>query len=305
MAFNSTSNIQIQKIVINANLNTTRCILNIINPSIISTLNSLSLKTTIPKILTVISTTTRAPYSLNVTLPKPQLNTLINASLACRLNINLVKPVLNAFGKFPNVYSCKIITKKVQTVLSATAPVSFRLTKQLSRPVITSVAVLTFTGNRQTWVFNTITTAHSRYTNYDFNSYFKIGTKNYGTNSNGIFELIGNTDWASTGNTNITGIVQTPVSDFNEQQLKSTSEAFINCRTEGQLEVQIVADEEQKRTGFNTVADSRNGIHRRRVLLPKGLRGNSWQFFIKNIAGCTFDITSFEVNLRTLQRVKW
>lgn len=287
MAFDSTSNIQIQKIVINVNL------------------NSFSLKPSVPKVVITLSNIARAPYNLNTVLPKPRISTLINSSLSCKLNINIVKPILNTFGKITNVYRCNILSKKIQTTLAATAPVSFILVKTMPRPVVTSVAVLTFTGNRQTWVFNTITTAHSRYTNYDFNSYFKIGTTNYGINSNGIFKLAGNTDWASTGNTIITGVVQTPVSDFNEQQLKSTSEAFINCRTEGQLEVQIVADEEQKRTGFNTVADSRNGIHRRRVLLPKGLRGNSWQFFIKNIAGCTFDITSFEVNLRTLQRVKW
>jgi hypothetical protein len=244
---------------------------------------------------------------VNSPLPSPIITGHFNSSGQFQSNFTFKLPVLNFKVDVPINYTLTSILPKVATAFTVFVLNDYQVNSQLYKPALNFQASLVATITNQTWVFNTITTAHSRYTNYDFNSFFKIGTKNFGINSNGgIYELTGSNDFVGESNeAYIQAQVDLPVSTFGEQTLKACSDAILYGRCDGEIEIQVVLDEQEARTGYVIPFDSRQGMHRNRVRIPKGLRGNVWQFKIKNRNGSHFDINAFEIFIKTLQRLKW
>lgn len=303
MAFNSTSNIILNKPIVSF-----KC-------------NDWFLFVTLPKPIMNID------WFLNVTLPKITLN----ARLVSNYIVNSVLPKITISASYrpDNIYRFNSSLKIPRVSFLVTSPVSFvlptriilpkpilqsRLSSNISGRVASVLPLINISFNtslvatitKQTWVFNTITTAHSRYTNYDFNSFFKLGSTNYGINTNGyIYTLTGSKDFVGeVTEVNIDAEVLLPASTFDEQTLKSCSDAIIYGRGNGDMEVQVTLDEQQTRTGFTVHFDDRVGMHRNRVKIPKGLKGNVWQFKFKNVDSSYFDINMFEVFVKEMQRLK-
>jgi len=266
-------------------------------------------------------------YISNNILTKPSIfiQTLVPTAYTCAINIKLISitseylnattyntnviiPTPNVSGIFniPNIYNyhTNILKPVIQGVFGSNN--TYILSTRLRYPLINITAALTSNLAKQTWVFNTITTAHSRYTNYDFDSYFSLGTKSYGLGTDGaIYEFGYNADLdGGVNEVPIEASIILPISSFGEQQAKVCSDAFVFARADGDLEVSVVLDEEQEREGFVVLHDDRKGVHRKRVKIPKGLHSNVWQFKIKNTSGCAFSINSFETLLRTIQRIR-
>jgi len=280
-------------------------------------------------------------WVLNVTLPKPTLNTnwllnvvlpkiTLNAVLTSNYLVNSTLPKITIVSSYnpDNLYSLSSSLKIPSISFEVTNSNIYSLSSVLPKPTVVSLLGLDILGvvnyrlplitvsfntafsattTKQTWVFNTTTTAHSRYTNYDFNSFFKLGSTNYGINDNGdIYLLTGTKDFVGESNeANIDTEIIFPATTYDEQNLKSCSDAILYGRGNGEMEVQVVLDEQQARVGYSVHFDNREGMHRNRVKIPKGLKGNVWQFKLKNVDGSWFDINLFEVFVKTMQRLKW
>lgn len=261
----------------------------------------------------------------DVVVPKITLNFSLISTYAVNVTVPII--VLQSAFVSDNIYTCAAQVKIPTVVFTVTSPNLYALSYVLPKPVLNSAATSDISGivdytlpkvnlsfnvnftasiSKQTWVFNTITTAHSRYTNFNFNSFFKLGANNYGINANGdIYKLTGTKDFiGEAAEANIDAEIIFPATTYEEQMLKSCSDAIIYGRGDGDMEVQVVLDEQQARTGFIAHFDNREGMHRNRVKIPKGLKGNVWQFKLKNIDGAWFDINIFEVFVKIMQRLK-
>jgi hypothetical protein len=167
-----------------------------------------------------------------------------------------------------------------------------------------SAASIDYDVEVATWVLNTTTGGHSRFSGYAFNSFFQFNGIYYGANVRGIFSLTGDLDYdgdISLG-AYIDAFVLTPVTDFNEQKKKQVSDAYINARADGNINLDIFVNEDAnpRRCAWNY--QNIDGIYRKRTTTPRGLAATSWQFKISNDNGCYFKLFDFEVSAKKLKR---
>lgn len=153
-------------------------------------------------------------------------------------------------------------------------------------------------SDNNTVVCNTLTTCLSTYSNFAFNSYFTKGTDIYGIKNDGVFLIGAQYDAGSYIQTEAV----TPISSFGKQGAKACSDAFILGRFIGQIEIVVVTDEQREYSCLLTNESEREGLHRLRVKIPKGIKGSVLQYKIRNVDGNFFSINNLEVILRELQR---
>lgn len=146
---------------------------------------------------------------------------------------------------------------------------------------------------------NTRTYGVSEYSNFNFNSFFNIGTKYYGCCSDGIFELTGDLDGTSRV---AQSVIKTGVSDFGSQQLKATKDCYVYIRSSGDNTIRLIINEQVDRAGYPINYDNIDGIHRRRIKVAQGLRGTSWQIEFKNDSGTDFTLKQIDLIPKELTR---
>lgn len=95
-----------------------------------------------------------------------------------------------------------------------------------------------------------------------------------------------------------------PANELGSPNAKFVTEAYAHIRTGGDVEITTVTDEQTERSGYVIPTDDRQGLHRRRVKLAKGIKGTNWQFKVGNISGADFTLKSLEVSPVTSQRTR-
>ena len=122
-----------------------------------------------------------------------------------------------------------------------------------------------------TWVANLATSAHSRYSQYGFNSFAKFGGKHYGCKSDGIYELGGDTDGANP----IPWTVTLGETDFGASNLKRFESVYLGVKSTGQLVLKVIND---NGTAYHyNVIPSGNDARAARAVLGRGLAGRYWK----------------------------
>lgn len=122
-----------------------------------------------------------------------------------------------------------------------------------------------------TWVANLATSAHSRYSQYGFNSFAKFGGKHYGCKSDGIYELGGDTDGANP----IPWTVTLGETDFGASNLKRFESVYLGVKSTGQLVLKVIGD---NGTAYHyNVIPSGNDARAARAVLGRGLAGRYWK----------------------------
>lgn len=122
----------------------------------------------------------------------------------------------------------------------------------------------------QTWVANLATSAHSRYSQYGFNSFAYFEGKHYGCKSDGIYELGGDTDGANP----IPWTVTVGETDFGGSNLKRFESVYLGVKASGQLVLKVIKD---KDTVYHyNVIPSGNDNRAARAVLGRGLAGRYW-----------------------------
>lgn len=138
-------------------------------------------------------------------------------------------------------------------------------------------------------VLNTYTGGAAEYTDYRFNSFFRLGAFYYGCTSTGVVLLDGATP------SGMYWEVVTPTTDFGSQAVKYVPGGVITLRTDGEIVLAELVDEQTERTNMRVPCDGRAGLHSRRVLMPKGVHGSAWRFAWSGL-GVGADIKEFSVD---------
>ncbi len=105
------------------------------------------------------------------------------------------------------------------------------------------------------------------------------------------------------GATPVEAYALTPSTDFGTPHQKHVYDAYHDMRSSGDVELTTITDEETVIDGYIVPFDGREGLHRRRCQLARGVRGNQWQFKIANVAGANFIHKGLEVLPVVSQRV--
>ena len=189
---------------------------------------------------------------------------------------------------------CKDLTESKVTIPSgATAAAMIRKTGD-DRHYIVSIG-------GEAIAVNLSNGAHSRYTNYAFNSLFGCGVQCYGTNSDGVIRLEGEMDY---NGAQIDAAILTPVADLGASELKRAEAAFLHVRTAGDMALDVFVDEAEQGTNLPFIAPFQinNGARMFRAKLPRGAKGTNWQFRVTNVDGCRFAAFALKVLPTVLQR---
>ncbi len=155
-----------------------------------------------------------------------------------------------------------------------TAAGSISGTALLSLLASGSLAMAPVAAATAAWLMNTVTGGHARYDNYPFNAFFRLGSAYYGCGDSGISRLDGTRD----NTTPISWRVLTGVTNFGINTRKYVTDARMALRSNGDVALREIIDEQIDRSNLIIASDDRGGLHARRVKLPKGLHGTDWQF---------------------------
>lgn len=146
---------------------------------------------------------------------------------------------------------------------------------------------------------NTRTYGISEYSNYNFNSFFNIGSRYFGCSSTGLFEIKGDLD--NTENV-AQSIIKTGVSDYESQKLKSAKDCYVYIRSSGDNTLRLIVNEQTDRDGYLATYDNIDGFHRRRIKVAQGIKGTSWQLEFKNECGASFILKQIDIIPKELAR---
>lgn len=154
------------------------------------------------------------------------------------------------------------------------------------------------------WVMNDRNGAMSRYTNYGFNSFARIGDRYFGADSSGLYLLEGDCDQTDLDEVPIVGKAGTGLLDLGSKELKHVSNVYLSVASEGRIAVDVEVS-----AGYKTVERFRyyarslgRNAEQQRVDVGRGLRSNFYAFEASNPDGGMFELDGFDVALQKSTR---
>lgn len=149
------------------------------------------------------------------------------------------------------------------------------------------------------FVCNAKTTGMAEYSNYNFNSLWR-GPDGfyYGANGSGIFRLTGKKDNGAAINASIVS----GISDLNIREQKYFPDAYLQLRNEGAMELALTVDETRRRSYEIEAREGQQGLHTKRRLLARGIKGRHVQIEIRNVAGSDFDLNGIDLVFEPTRR---
>lgn len=134
------------------------------------------------------------------------------------------------------------------------------------------------------------------YENFPFNSFARIGGRNYGASEAGIFELVGDDD----AGTPIRASINLGKRDFGSPALKGISYAYLGVKSTGQMVVRVTTPEGNSYLYQTRSADA--FMATQRADFGKGLRAHYMELEIYNQAGGDFTLERLEFVVNELKR---
>ena len=151
-------------------------------------------------------------------------------------------------------------------------------------------------GQYIAWVLNTESAGLSRYTNYPFNSFMRIGQRYFGVHHGGIVELVGDTDDGAA----IAARLRMGMFDFNDRHEKTFSDAFIGVATNGDLVLKVIfvsaATGEKNMAIYKVNYRPAGNARETRAKIGRGIQAVDWDFVLENIDGADLDLTNIQFN---------
>lgn len=148
-------------------------------------------------------------------------------------------------------------------------------------------------GSLTTWAMNARNGAVTEYTNYEFNSFAKIGNRYVGASAEGLYELLGDDD----AGTSIIARIKGGFLQFGGTHLSRLSAAYIAARGEGQFVLRIITGEG---AAYNYSVDTRN-MRSTKVHMGKGQRARYFSYELIS-SGQDFDLDTLEFVPVVVQR---
>jgi hypothetical protein len=151
------------------------------------------------------------------------------------------------------------------------------------------------TGDTSIWVVNSDTTASSRYENFNFNSYAKLGDAYYGMAPDGLYSLNGEDD----SGVLVDAMLSFGKRNFGTSFLKRAANAYIGVSSGGTMYLKVLV--EGKEYVYRIRGNDPN-LKAQRFDLGKGLRSTYFEFELYNQGGADFELDSVEFVAAVLQR---
>lgn len=150
------------------------------------------------------------------------------------------------------------------------------------------------TGEYVAWVMNTESRALSRYTQYPFNSFAKIGGRYYAAAADGLHRLDGDDD----DGTPIPARLRLGLSALGTRRLKRLPEAFVGYTATGALLLHVITVNEesgQKEAAIYRILErSASSERETRWKLGKGIKAVDFDFVIENVDGADFELAAID-----------
>lgn len=148
-------------------------------------------------------------------------------------------------------------------------------------------------GTVTTWAMNTRSGAVTEYSDYNFNSFTRIGNKYYGAAADGLYELHGDTDDGD----DIIARIRSGFMQFGGTRLSRLKSAYIAARGEGDFVLRI---ETAEGVQYDYAVATRN-MRSTKVHMGKGQRARYFAFELIS-AGQDFDLDTLEFVPIVVQR---
>lgn len=174
-------------------------------------------------------------------------------------------------------------------VLQAIAPNTFGGEGRLQAITGFGVASLTLANTFVTRVMNTRNNAVTSYSNYNFNSYARIGSKYYGAGTSGLVELDGDDDAGSA----INWSMRTGFMDDKTVELKRLPEVVIGLRSNGPVRVRVYPNDSVY-YDYMLPSVKTGKIHQHRVKPGKGMRSRYYAIELQGMSGSAVEIDSMQ-----------
>jgi hypothetical protein len=159
-------------------------------------------------------------------------------------------------------------------------------------------------GEYIAWVMNTASKGVSRYSNYPFNSFMKVGDTQFAVASDGVHRLGGDDD----NGTSIDAQIRLGLSALGTRKLKRVPECFIgmSSRDGGTLLIKVITVDEltgdKKAYVYEMVHRPALTTRENRRKFGQGLQSVDWDFEIANVDGKHFDLASIQFRPVILDR---
>lgn len=145
------------------------------------------------------------------------------------------------------------------------------------------------------WVVNAETGATTRYENFDFNSYAKIGDTYFGCKADGVYRLDGDTDAGDL----IQAMVSFGKQNFGTSALKRITNAYVGVSGQGRMFLKVMAEGQEYTYAARSYDEH---LQVQRIDTGKGLRVNWLEFELYNADGEDFELASVEFAAVPLSR---
>lgn len=150
------------------------------------------------------------------------------------------------------------------------------------------------------WAVNLSSFAPTRYENYNFNSFAKIGGLDLAASTDGLYELGGDDD----DGTQIDASIMLGRDQRGSGQVKRSRRVYLHGTSGDKLEVRVV-DEAGEIHAYKTELSLSDTVGVQRVVLGRGLTANYWQLEVRNTNGGDFAIEQIEiVSMHTDRKVR-
>ncbi|WP_225784454.1 hypothetical protein [Xenophilus sp. Marseille-Q4582] len=147
----------------------------------------------------------------------------------------------------------------------------------------------------EVWVLNVKSGGSTRYTNYPFNSFARIGDQFYGAGQGGLYLLDGPDDAGA----EIASVIDLGRLDFGGSQKKTVAQCYISMTAEAPLLLSVDAE------GATYVYPTRSyseHLRQGRVTPGKGLKSNYVNLQLMNQDGADFEVDGVEIIVADLTR---
>lgn len=154
----------------------------------------------------------------------------------------------------------------------------------------THAPTIIITDDVRTLVANTRNFSMAEYGNFGFNSMCKFNGKYLYAKSDGIYEEGADDD----NGTQIDASYKTGAIDIFATEVQKLRDAFLNIRSNGDVQLFSVGDELNTRK-YNITLSTSTTIHERRVKFERGIRERHFNFGVSNVNGSTLEIDSIRI----------
>ncbi len=218
--------------------------------------------------------------------------------------LRVVADLLDAALASAELTSTQRMTVVLADAFVGAAELGTQLTayQMLQQGATAAVTLLLDSGVHVAWTYNMQSAGVTRYDNYPFNSFARIGDEYYGLTSTGLYRLGGDTDAGAA----IKAKIRLGMTDMGTRKMKRLPEVFMGYTGDGQILLRVIYVDD--RTGEKVGADylmkpRPAGSKRESRFEPgKGLVAVDYDFELENIDGADFALTNVEFSPMVVDR---